>query len=125
MGAISDLYRGKISAPAEITTNSEKYTGLNSQAEELYQELKKQLSVDEMNLLEKLIDVNQEMASVTSEDSYIRGFRNGGNDTGAPETLQNHGGDKAACELLQCGILSGAFGGSRHQARYECIRSGA
>ena len=43
MGAISDLYRGKIGAPAEITTNSEEYTALNSQAEELYQELKKQL----------------------------------------------------------------------------------
>jgi len=77
MGAISDLYRGKISAPAEITTNNEEYTALNSQAEELYQALKKQLSVDEMNLLEKLIDLNQEMASVTSEDSYIKGFRDG------------------------------------------------
>ena len=77
MGAISDLYRGKISAPAEITTNNEEYTALNSQAEELYQALKKQLSVDEMNLLEKLIDLNQEMASVTSEDIYIKGFRDG------------------------------------------------
>ena len=77
MGAISDLYHGKISAPAEITTNNEEYTALNSQAEELYQALKKQLSVDEMNLLEKLIDLNQEMASVTSEDSYIKGFRDG------------------------------------------------
>ena len=26
---------------------------------------------------EKLIDLNQEMASVTSEDSYIKGFRDG------------------------------------------------
>jgi len=75
MGAISDLYHGRISAPAEITTNSEEYDALNSQAEELYQALKKQLSVDEMNLLEKLIDVNQEMTAITSEDSYIRGFR--------------------------------------------------
>lgn len=77
MGAISDMYRGRISAPEEITVNAAEYKELNARAEELYQSLKKQLSEDGVKTLDELVDIQQQIDGLSAEDSYTKGFRNG------------------------------------------------
>ena len=77
MGAISDLYCGRISAPEEVTVNAAEYSKLNGRAEELYQSLKKQLSEDGVKTLDELVDIQQQIDGLSAEDSYTKGFRNG------------------------------------------------
>ena len=77
MGAISELYRGRISAPTDIRIRADEYDKLNAKAEELHSQIVGVLSVDMADTLEELIDIHRKMESITSEDSYTRGFRVG------------------------------------------------
>lgn len=77
MGAISELYRGRISAPTDIRIRADEYDELNAKAEELHSQIVSVLSVDMADTLEELIDIHRKMESITSEDSYTRGFRDG------------------------------------------------
>ncbi len=77
MGAISELYRGRISAPTNIRIRADEYDELNAKAEELHSKIVGVLSVDMADTLEELIDIHRKMESITSEDSYTRGFRDG------------------------------------------------
>lgn len=77
MGAISELYHGRISAPTEITTDAEKYNDLNDRAEEIHERIKGQTSESLMGLVEELLDLHRQMEAITSEDSYCKGFRDG------------------------------------------------
>lgn len=77
MGAISDLYHGRISAPTEITTEPEIYNELNDRAEEIHERIKGQTSESVMGLVEELFDLHRQMEAITSEDSYCEGFRDG------------------------------------------------
>lgn len=77
MGAISDLYCGRINPPEEVMVNATEYSKLDSRAAELYESLKKQLSEDAANILDELEDIQHQMDALTAEDSYIKGFRNG------------------------------------------------
>ena len=77
MGAISDIYRGKLSAPTEITVNAAEFDALSKHAEQLFESLKKQLSEDAAKDLEELVDIHHQMEAISSEDSYTKGFRNG------------------------------------------------
>ena len=44
MGAISDLYNGRINPPEKVNVNAEEYSKLDVRASELFEALKKQLS---------------------------------------------------------------------------------
>lgn len=77
MGAISELYHGRISAPSEITTEAEKYSELNDKAEEIHERIKGQTSESLMGHVDDLIDLHRKMEAITSEDSYYKGFRDG------------------------------------------------
>lgn len=77
MGVISELYRGRISAPTDIRIRADEYDELNAKAEELHSQIVGVLSVDIADTLEELIDIHRKMESITSEDSYTRGFRDG------------------------------------------------
>ena len=77
MGAISDIYRGKISAPTEITVNAAEFDALSKHAEQLFESLKKQLSEDGVKTLDELVDIQQQIDGLSAEDSYTKGFRNG------------------------------------------------
>ncbi len=77
MGAISELYRGRISAPTDIRIRADGYDELNAKAEELHSQIVGVLSVDMADTLEELIDIHRKMESITSEDSYTIGFRDG------------------------------------------------
>ena len=77
MGAISELYRGRISAPTDIRIRADEYDELNAKAEELHSQIVSVLSADMADTLEELIDIHRKMESITSEDSYTRGFRAG------------------------------------------------
>ena len=77
MGAISELYRGKISAPTDIKVRADQYDKLNTHADELHSQISDGLTADKVELLEELIDIHRQMESITSEDSYTRGFRAG------------------------------------------------
>ena len=77
MGAISELYRGRISAPTDIRIRADEYDELNANAEDLHSKIVGVLSADMADTLEELIDIHRKMESITSEDSYTRGFRDG------------------------------------------------
>ena len=77
MGAISELYRGRISAPTDIRIRADEYDELNADAEKLHNIIADGLSSDMTATLEELIDMHRKMESITSEDSYTRGFRDG------------------------------------------------
>lgn len=77
MGAISELYRGGISAPTDIKVRADEYDKLNGRAEGLHSQIADGLTVDKMETLEELIDIHRQMESITSENSYTRGFRDG------------------------------------------------
>ena len=77
MGAISELYRGRISAPTDIMVRADDYDKLNGHAEELHNQIANGMKADTAEAFEALIDLHRQMESITSEDSYTRGFRDG------------------------------------------------
>ena len=77
MGAISELYRGRISAPTDIKVRADQYDELNARADALHSQIADALTADTASALEELIDIHRQMESITSEDSYTRGFRTG------------------------------------------------
>ena len=77
MGAISELYRGRISAPTDIKVRADQYDELNARADALHSQIADALTADTASALEELIDIHRQMESITSEDSYTRGFRDG------------------------------------------------
>lgn len=77
MGAISELYRGRISAPTDIKVRADQYDELNARADALHSQISDGLAADKAGKLEKLIDIHRQMEAITSEDSYTRGFRAG------------------------------------------------
>mgnify|MGYP004496698631 FL=1 len=77
MGAISELYRGRISAPTDIMVRADQYDELNARADALHNQITDVLTDDTASALEELIDTHRQMEAITSEDSYTRGFRAG------------------------------------------------
>ena len=77
MGAISELYCGRISAPTDIKVRVDQYDELNARADALHSQIADALTADTASALEELIDIHRQMESITSEDSYTRGFRAG------------------------------------------------
>lgn len=77
MGAISELYRGEISAPTDIKVRADRYNDLNDRAEDLRTQVTAAMSAEAAKALDDLIDTHRQMESITSEDSYTRGFRDG------------------------------------------------
>ena len=77
MGAISDLFYGRIDPHKERDVNSEDYSKLDARAKELCELLKEQLSEKAVNALDELVDIQHQMEALAAEDYYIKGFRNG------------------------------------------------
>lgn len=77
MGAISELYRGRISAPTDVKVRADQYAELNARADALHCQISDGMAADKAEKLEELIDIHRQMESITSEDSYTRGFRVG------------------------------------------------
>lgn len=77
MGAISELYRGRISAPTDIKVRVDDYDNLNGRAEDLHNQIVDGMKADTAEAFEALIDLHRQMESITAEDSYTRGFRDG------------------------------------------------
>ena len=77
MGAISELYRGRISAPTDIKVRADQYAELNARADVLHSQISDGLAADKAEKLEELIDIHRQMESITSDDSDTRGFRAG------------------------------------------------
>ena len=77
MGAIGELYRGRISAPTDIKVRADEYDALNARADALHSQIADALTEDAARVLEDLLDLHRQMESITAEDSYTRGFRDG------------------------------------------------
>ena len=77
MGAISELYCGRISAPTDIKVRTDQNDALNARTDVLHSQITDGLAADKAEKLEELIDIHRQMESITSEDSYTRGFRAG------------------------------------------------
>lgn len=77
MGAISELYRGRLSAPTDITVRAAEYDSLIDEAEKLTEAVQSQLTGDAAQAFHDLQEVQHSLTSIASEDSYTRGFRDG------------------------------------------------
>ena len=77
MGAICELYRGRVSAPTDIRIRVDEYDRLIDQAEKLTETVDDQLSGDAADAFHELQDTQHMLTSIASEDSYTRGFRDG------------------------------------------------
>ena len=77
MGAISELYRGRVSAPTDIRIRVDEYDRLIDQAEKLTETVDDQLSGDAADAFHELQDTQHMLTSIASEDSYTRGLRDG------------------------------------------------
>ena len=77
MGAISELYRGRISAPTDIRIRADEYDRLIDQAEKLTETVDARLTGDAAEAFHELQDTQHMLTSIASEDSYTRGFRDG------------------------------------------------
>lgn len=77
MGAISELYRGRISAPTDIKVRADEYDKLNANAYSLHDQITDGMKMEAAAKIEELIDLHRQMESITAEDSYTRGFRDG------------------------------------------------
>ena len=77
MGANSELYRGRISAPTDIKVRADENDKLNANAYNLYDQITDGMEIEAAASIEKLVDIHRQMESITSEDSYTRSFRDG------------------------------------------------
>ena len=77
MGAISELYRGRISAPTDIRIRADEYDRHIDQAEKLTETVDARLTGDAAEAFHELQDTQHMLTSIASEDSYTRGFRDG------------------------------------------------
>lgn len=77
MGFIKDLYYGNISPAATKFKEDSDYAKTLNQIVVLREKLEKILSAESLETLEKLCDLQSDLLSISSEENYIKGFRDG------------------------------------------------
>lgn len=77
MGYIKELYYGNVSPGEQSTVQNSEYSKLAGSCDELYRELKKMLSEDGAEKLDKFSDKNYALTDLAAEENYILGFRDG------------------------------------------------
>ena len=77
MGAISELYHGRLGPSHSIKPDNIRYHQLLDKCSELREKLEPQLSEDELAVFAELYDMQAQMASLEMEMNYIEGFRDG------------------------------------------------
>jgi hypothetical protein len=77
MGAISELYHGRLGPSHSIKPDNIRYHQLLDKCSELREKLEPQLSEDGLAVFAELYDMQAQMASLEMEMNYIEGFRDG------------------------------------------------
>jgi hypothetical protein len=77
MGAISELYHGRLGPSHSISPDKIRYHQLLERCSELREKLEHQLTEDALVVLSELYDTQAQMASLEMEMNYIEGFRDG------------------------------------------------
>lgn len=77
MDFIKQLYYGNISPAAQHFEKSGKYAKALNEIVSLQDEITEGLSKKEIQELEKLFGLQAELLSLSSEENYIKGFRDG------------------------------------------------
>ena len=77
MGAIRELYHGRLGPSHSISPDNIRYHQLLDRCSELREKVEKQLSEDALAVLSELYDTQAQMASLEMEMNYIEGFRDG------------------------------------------------
>ncbi len=77
MGAISELYHGRLGPSHSISPDNIRYHQLLDRGSELGEKVEKELSEDALAVLSELYDTQAQMASLEMEMNYIEGFRDG------------------------------------------------
>lgn len=77
MGAISELYHGRLGPSHLIKPDNIRYHQLLDKCSELREKLEPQLSEDGLAVFAELYDMQAQMASLEMEMNYIEGFRDG------------------------------------------------
>ena len=77
MGAISELYHGRLGPSHSITPDNTEYHQLLDKCSALREKLEQQLSEDALSVYTELWDIQAQMVSLEMEMNYIEGFRDG------------------------------------------------
>ena len=77
MGAISELYHGRLGPSHSIAPNNSEYHQLLDKCSALREKLEQQLSEEMLAVYTELWDIQAQMASLEMEMNYVEGFRDG------------------------------------------------
>ena len=77
MGAIREIYHGRLGPSHSISPDILRYHQLLDKCSELREKLEPQLSEDGLAVFAELYDMQAQMASLEMEMNYIEGFRDG------------------------------------------------
>lgn len=77
MGFIKDLYYGNISPAATKFKEDSDYAKTLNKIVILRERLEKELSKEQLSEVEKLCDLQSDLLSISSEENYVKGFRDG------------------------------------------------
>ncbi|MDR6720551.1 DUF6809 family protein [Paenibacillus sp. 2003] len=75
---IEDLFHGNLRLDESIHPEQEEYQEINRQIADLMQDYRTQLTVNEYDALEQLIDLIGQSTSMYVEAAFEQGFRTGG-----------------------------------------------
>ena len=77
MHNLSDLYHARVGPSHTISPENIRYQSLMEQCGELRELLKKQLTDEDLKILEDLYELQSQIVSIELEINYIEGFRDG------------------------------------------------
>lgn len=77
MNYIKDLYYGNMNSSMQRFTNNSQYVKLMKKQAEIYDDLAGTLDIDDMELLKKLCEQQNQINDIASVDNYTTGFRDG------------------------------------------------
>lgn len=77
MDFIKELYLENTSLAQSMFNKNSKYAKLMNKIDLIITDLKKTLPEEYMNQVESLCDINSELLSISSQENYVSGFRDG------------------------------------------------
>ena len=77
MGAISDIYRGRLGPTHIVGQDNKEYQDLLNECSRLRDELEKWLSEEDNAVLQEIYELQAQLSSIEMEQNYSEGFRDG------------------------------------------------
>ena len=77
MGAISDIYRGRLGPTHIVGQGNKEYHDLLNECSRLRDEFEKRLSEEDNAVLQEIYELQAQLSSIEMEQNYSEGFRDG------------------------------------------------